>query len=109
MTTLTIIAAACGIGLIIYAFQYGNERITLRQWFYRTVYLRSLGWRWTKSLRKFEYCEVCGRRAKIAKPLHLHHVDYSGYGWHSLIVPDLVSPMQTLCARHHRQAHGKGK
>lgn len=71
--------------------------------FYRSVYMHSLGWRITRWLRKRTYCEKCGSR----KNLHLHHLDYSGYGLHSLIIPDLVSEMKTLCADDHRKEHEK--
>jgi hypothetical protein len=79
--------------------------MTFRRWWYRNVYLHSLGWRMTRRLRKSVFCSRCGSRQR----LHLHHINYDGYHpvW-GLILPDLISRMETLCARHHAEAHRKG-
>lgn len=75
--------------------------MTLGQWWYRRIYLNSLGWKLTRLLRKRRYCEECG----TVYDLHLHHVSYSGYFWWNLLLPDLISFMRTLCARHHKSEH----
>lgn len=81
--------------------------MTFRQFVYRYIYLRSIGWMLTRRLRKRGFCSECGTKYP---PLHLHHDDYSGYrmlGLFAFILPDMVSRMRTLCARCHRKAHGR--
>jgi hypothetical protein len=77
----------------------------LRRVHYRW-YLRSPGWWLTKVLRKRGKCERCGDR----KRLHLHHVEYDWHNRHEMlrfVTPNMSDRMQTLCARHHAEAHGK--
>ena len=67
-------------------------------------YLRSVGWRMTKRIRKKKTCEHCNRR----KRLELHHWRYD---WHNanrltrFIFPNLFDPMSTLCNSCHRKVH----
>jgi hypothetical protein len=82
----------------------------VKRFIYRNLYMNSLGWKWTKAIRKNDFCQQCGRRAKVAKPLHLHHRDYRGYhllGVLAFLLPDMISEMETLCPRHHAKAHKK--
>lgn len=79
----------------------------MNRWIYRNLYLKSPGWQLTRWLRKDRKCAKC----KHGYPLHLHHLDYRGYhrlGILAFILPDTISKMQTLCARHHAMAHKKG-
>jgi len=75
--------------------------MTLRQLIYR-LYLKSPGWRVTRSIRKDDKCAKC----KSTIRLELHH---DSYGWHNAnkvirwIFPNLVDPMRTLC----RDCHSK--
>jgi hypothetical protein len=68
--------------------------------------MRSIGWAWTRAIHKRKYCDRCGTR----QHLHLHHRAYRGYhllGVFAFILPDLISQFETLCARHHAEAHRK--
>ena len=79
----------------------------MKRWIYRNLYMNSLGWKLTRFLRKCEFCQQCGSKVK---PLHLHHRNYKGYhllGVLAFILPDMISEMETLCPRHHAQAHKK--
>jgi NADH pyrophosphatase NudC (nudix superfamily) len=67
-----------------------------------------MGWALTRWIRKSNYCSRCGSRQR----LHLHHRNYNGYhvlGVFAFVIPDMISDMETLCARHHAQQHKKGK
>lgn len=71
--------------------------MTPGQFWYRNVYLNSPAWKMTRRLRKRRNCGECGTTYR----LELHHDSYDWYFWWNLILPDLFSPMRTLCARHH--------
>lgn len=77
-----------------------NRRLVYR------LYLLSPGWRVTRWMRKGEACERCEAETR----LELHH---RGYGWHNRnrfwrwIFPNLIDPMETLCADCHRLEHRK--
>lgn len=73
----------------------------IRRIWYRSVYLKSPAWKLTRWLRKRDKCQQCGARGV----LHLHHVNYKGYRWFNLLIPDMTSKMQTLCGYHHWKAH----
>jgi hypothetical protein len=71
------------------------------------LYLRSPGWAATKRLRKRVQCHEVGC---YQKPLNLHHKSYDWHNAHPVLrylIPNLIDPMETLCRRHHRKAHGK--
>jgi len=95
--------------------------MTLRQFIYRYIYLKTPGWALTRLLRKKSECKQCGR----TEWLQLHHLGYPFFGvWYRLfflslivwafdergmwffvvlmIVPDLISRVKTLCARCHK-------
>lgn len=80
----------------------------MKRWIYRNLYMRSLGWKWTKALRKSDRCKKC---KCITYPLHLHHLEYKWHNRHPLLTfffPNLWDKMQTLCQYHHELAHKKG-
>lgn len=95
--------------------------MTLRQFVYRYIYLRTPGWQATRWLWLGDDCQRCGRHGGA---LHLHHENYPFFGmWYSLfwialvfwvfderglwvilalaIVPDVISRFRTLCAGCH--------
>lgn len=94
--------------------------MTLRQFVYRNLYLVTPGWQLTRLFRLAGRCARCKRRGV----LHLHHEAYPFFAlwyalfWSSLfvwffdfsgfwaliallIIPDMVSPMRTLCPACH--------
>jgi len=91
--------------------------MTLRQYWYRKIYLKSPAWKRTRAriLRRDGYkCTV--KRCGVEWPLHVHHVNYRGTPpmrwWHFLPFGrlflwrvDVTSKFKTLCAYHHEMAH----
>lgn len=97
----------------------------IRRLVYRHVYLNTPGWALTRLMRKGAKCEQC----KITGvPLNLHHVSYPFYSaWYPafllalavwmfeasglwgvvflLVLPDIISPVKTLCISCHSRAH----
>jgi hypothetical protein len=77
--------------------------MTLRQWVYRSLYLKSAYWKAIRRrvARRAEYhCEVRGCRATAAN-LDAHHTTYSILGFEWLFLWKLVY----LCRSHHNQTH----
>lgn len=77
--------------------------MTLRQWLYRNVYLKSRYW---KSIRRRVakragyICEVKGCRAQAAN-LDAHHTSYSVLGFEWLFIWTLIY----MCRYHHVMVH----
>ena len=100
--------------------------MTIRQLVYRRLYLVTPGWQITRLLRLDCKCARCGRRGV----LHLHHEAYPFFAmWYALfwsalfiwlfdisgfyglivllVLPDMISPMRTLCPACHRIVEGR--
>jgi len=103
--------------------------MTLRQFVYRFLYLKSPGWHLTRAFRLRSECQKCGQ---TEPPLHLHHLSYPFFNvWYRLfwlvlavwifydvamwavvvllVTPDLISPTKTLCVRCHELAEKRKK
>lgn len=83
-----------------------RPNLSWRQMEYRYIYLKSPGWARTKAIRKKAKCQKCRETSR----LHLHHVHYHWHNRHPFLrywVPNTKDPMQTLCTRHHAEAHGR--
>ena len=79
------------------------EKVTLRQWLYRNVYLKSPYWKEIRrrvARRAGFVCEVKGCRAQAAN-LDAHHTTYDVMGFEWLFIWTLVY----LCRYHHNMTH----
>jgi len=78
--------------------------MTLRQFVYRFLYLKSPGWKATKRFRKASKCKRCSQ----VDWLELHHLEYRWHNRHPILkyfFPNLSDKMVTLCDYHHEKAH----
>lgn len=101
--------------------------MTIRKIIYRYLYLQTPGWQLTRIFRLDCKCDRCGRRGGV---LHLHHGAYPFFAlWYALfwaslfvwlfhpagfwgfvvllIIPDMTSPMRTLCPACHSFVEGR--
>lgn len=90
--------------ILLHLIHEAIEKIMGRRWWYRTIYLRTPHWRFTRQVKFFLSGKKCQRcDCRYAYMLDVHHKTYQHIWWEWLFPQDL----EVLCRQHHVMEHGR--